>query len=297
MNSLTSNAARATLIGISLAIALISPAESKTPCTTSGDNLKPRFSHSSSHMLDRQSSEVTDKVCNHDSDGLVFRWEKALLSRGINNPLQPGPPCSRQRYPAKVDTVELDINAPIKYTQAGHIKRAGICAGTRDTKSKSNAPLISSLETSFIGDNANLIRLRVQTSFYLDRDQSTLRVNLRATHGNVVIGLGSMSGYEEVLLSDRRFIKLLEENSNPIGGFRPVSNLLQRREVDWLIPSLRQDVPLFFSNQNGNIDINFLIPISKSILASMKQRAAAVFVLDRKKNLLATGKFMLWVPN
>lgn len=298
MNSLTCYAARVAVLVISLAFVSISPAESTARCTTSGSQPAPKFSHSSSHTVDGRSSVLTDMVCNHDDDGLVFSWAKALMTRGVNNPLTQGEPCEKQSYSANVGAVEQDNDAPIRYTQAGRIKRAGICTRTRNTTSASNAPLISSLETSFSVANARPIRLKIETLVHLDRARRTLRFRLRATHSNVILGLGSMSSFRRILASDDRFMALLKANSNPIGGFRRVSKLLRRRDVDWLAPSLRQDVPLFFANQKSkSIDIDFQFSISDSILSSMSPRTAAVFVLDEGRTLIATGKFVLWAPN
>ena len=295
MNSLACHTARAAIFGISLAFTSIwtSSAESTRPCATAGKQPNPHFSHSSSHAVDRQHSVVTDKVCNHDDDGLVFSWDKAFMIRGVNNPLQPGAPCDIQSYPANVDAVKQDNNAPIHYTQSGRIKRAGICAEAGNITSVSVGPLISSLKTSFVRNNDNPVRVTIQTSVYLDRSQETLRFRLRTTHPGVIVGLGSMSSFADALSSNEQFLRILEQHSSPVGGFYRVRDQLNNDDIAWLSPSLREDAVLFFSNIDPDVYIDFSIPVSESILLSIGQREAAMFVVDMERNLIATGKFVL----
>lgn len=287
-------AAYSAILCVLCMIGSVSFAASADSCNTSDVQPKPSFHHSSYYV--GANSTVRDQVCNDDDKGLVYSWDKAILSRGVFHPLPAGE-CDQQSYPVRSDNVYMDKDAPIRYTQAGLTKRAAICTEDSSTASTYGRPLTSLLFTSFVGNDGRRNLATIQTDFVFDRDFDELQFRVRVTPSNIVVGLGSMQSLSGVLSDDEYFQTLLKNNSDPVGGFQYVWDVLEGSEdLKRLAPRLQKDMPLLLANRKCNVAIDVTLQLPREISTSMRQQAAAIYLFDVNRNLIFVGRYTAWLP-
>ncbi len=272
-----------------------------SPPKALGATLKDEYAHFSyfSDVEDRGPGDIwlNNSVCNKDGNGLVFKWEKARLIRGVGNDL-PQDQCQEDPHPINSYEKQPDTDAPILYTQSKHRRTAAIY---REAESQVEQPppphtLRSLIRTAYVDAKRTLQKIEVRISSTYLSEKKQISVVIERSPIDLTIGVGSFSR----LVTPRTFSEIYSyvktAHDVPASLLQP-GRLLQKRDYEWLPPVMKDDELLTFSpSYKRDSRIVFSIPVEEHMALKLRASTAAVYLLDPEMKLIATGVASLHLP-